>query len=212
MIDYIEKDGMWYTVKDGQPFMGNSEDNARTLLRKMKRHGIPGLRRVIDCGGWIGQWSLMHSHAQHIETFEPNPEIQPLLEHNIKHLAHCPRHHVALSDKPGHTALRYTDSSHTGTCHMWEDGHTADIEVRTLDSYQFTDVDIIKIDVEGMEIPLLYGAEETIRSNRPWIMIEGNATARRYGRHKADTMHLLKEWGAMRIYKKWPDSIYRFDQ
>ena len=42
----------------------------------------------------------------------------------------------------------------------------------TLDSYGFTDVDIIKIDVEGYEFQVLEGAVNTIAQNRPIIQIE----------------------------------------
>ena len=159
MIPYIERDGIRYTVQADEAFTGNSDRNARTLLGMM---GDPAqLHRVIDCGAWIGQWSLMHRHAEHVEAFEPNPDILPLLEHNIQSCPQIHLHRTALSNRPGRTALRY--ESHTGTCHMWPEGHAQDIEVRTLDSYQFSDVDIIKIDVEGMEVPLLQGAEQTIR-------------------------------------------------
>lgn len=43
---------------------------------------------------------------------------------------------------------------------------------RTLDSYNFTDVDIIKIDVEGYELNVLEGATQTIANNRPVVQVE----------------------------------------
>lgn len=42
----------------------------------------------------------------------------------------------------------------------------------TLDSYNFTDVDIIKIDVEGYELNVLEGASNTIATNRPIVQVE----------------------------------------
>lgn len=42
----------------------------------------------------------------------------------------------------------------------------------TLDSYNFTNVDIIKIDVEGYELEVLKGATQTIETNRPIVQVE----------------------------------------
>lgn len=46
------------------------------------------------------------------------------------------------------------------------------IPIVTLDSKNFTNISIIKIDVEGMELQVLEGAIETIRREKPVIFIE----------------------------------------
>ena len=46
------------------------------------------------------------------------------------------------------------------------------IECKTLDSFQLRNVDFIKIDVDGFEIPLLKGATETLANNDAVINIE----------------------------------------
>ncbi len=47
-----------------------------------------------------------------------------------------------------------------------------EIDQRTLDSYNFEDVDVIKIDVEGYELLVLEGADQTIANNRPIVQVE----------------------------------------
>lgn len=47
-----------------------------------------------------------------------------------------------------------------------------DVEIATLDSFNFEDVDCIKIDVEGYEYNVLKGAEQTIRRCRPVVQLE----------------------------------------
>lgn len=42
----------------------------------------------------------------------------------------------------------------------------------TLDSYNYENVDIIKIDVEGYELEVLKGADQTIAKNRPIVQVE----------------------------------------
>lgn len=52
-------------------------------------------------------------------------------------------------------------------------GHGSDkAELRTLDSFQFKHVSLVKIDVEKYEDPVLDGAVATIRANLPVILVE----------------------------------------
>lgn len=46
------------------------------------------------------------------------------------------------------------------------------VDLATIDSFDFSDVRLIKIDVEGMEQQVLAGAEKTIRRCRPLMFIE----------------------------------------
>jgi FkbM family methyltransferase len=59
----------------------------------------------------------------------------------------------------------------------------------TLDSYNFTEVDIIKIDVEGYELNVLEGASNTIATNRPIVQVECVETQpRAFGKTIQDLM------------------------
>mgnify|MGYP005999464439 FL=1 len=165
------------------------------------------LRKIIDIGAWWGPWSMWwHDKAQHIEIFEPNQQILPKLKSNIKDFKNCTLHETALGDISGSVSMEY--ASHTGTYHIKD--RNGPISLKTLDSYNFNSVDVIKIDAEGYEIPILEGARNTIKKNRPWIQIEGNKSGERYGRTKLDINIFLKDLGMTRVTKKWPDQIWTF--
>ena len=165
------------------------------------------LRRVIDIGAWWGPWSLWwHDKAQHVEIFEPNQQIIPKLKKNIKDLLNCKLYEVALGDKLGNVSMEC--ASHSGTYHIKDTNGS--ISLKTLDSFEFDCVDIIKIDAEGYEVPVLEGARNTIIKNKPWIQIEGNKSGARYGRTKLDIMKFLLEIGMTRVTKKWPDQVWTF--
>jgi len=165
------------------------------------------LKTIIDIGAWWGPWTLFWANqAETIEAFEPNPDILPDLEQNTNKLNNCTVHNTALGDTTGKVSMQY--ETHTGTCHVKD--YNGSINLRTLDSYNFQNVDIIKIDVEGFEVPVLEGAKQTILSQRPWIQIEGNDSGKRYGRSKIDILNLLLSWGMKRVVKKWPDQVWRF--
>jgi FkbM family methyltransferase len=152
---------------------------------------------------WTTSWN---SIVEKIEAFEPNPDVIPMFKDRTAGIDNVTLHEVALGDKFSSVSMQY--ETHTGTYHVKD--HSGTIEMKTLDSYNFKDVDIIKIDVEGYEVPLLEGAKETILNNRPVIQIEANHTGDRYGRPKIEISKILSSFGMKRIAKEWPDQIWRF--
>ena len=51
------------------------------------------------------------------------------------------------------------------------------VQQKTLDSFNFSNVDYIKIDVEGHELKVLKGATNTIKKYNPLIIMEENGSA-----------------------------------
>ena len=165
------------------------------------------LRTVIDVGAWWGPWSLWWcGRAERVEIFEPNPEMIPKLQHNIANHPNCHLHKVALGGVNGTVSMDY--DTHSGTNHITSTNGT--ISLHTLDEYNFQNVDIIKIDVEGYEIPVLEGARQTIIESRPLIQIEANKSGNRYGRTKKDISIFLQDMGMKRLKKQWPDQVWGF--
>lgn len=65
------------------------------------------------------------------------------------------------------------------------------IYVETLDSYGLNNVDIIKIDVEGFEMEVLQGGEQTIVKNKPIVQVEiDEKHLKKYGR----TPQEINDW------------------
>ena len=77
-----------------------------------------------------------------------------------------------------------------------------------IDSLGLDDVDLIKIDVEGFEMEVLKGAENTL-NNVDYLMIELNNNSKKYGSSNLEIEKYLKKLGFEIMIKVWPDVVYR---
>ena len=138
--------------------------NGQQAQRDAALEYIKQWRVCLDIGSNIGQWTRpLSKKFESVVCFEPNPNFRECFEKNIqeKNVLLWP---YGLSDKE-HKAKQDFNS----TVLHEEDG---DIDCRTLDSFGLTNIDFVKIDVDGFEIPLLNGARETLSKNDPVINIE----------------------------------------
>ena len=166
-VRYVMPEANSFWVLYGQhsePTYLEDAGNGQQLQRDAALEYVKQWRVCLDIGSNIGQWTRPFSKKfESVVCFEPNPNFRECFEKNIqeKNVLLWP---YGLSDKE-HKAKQDFNS----TVLRQEDG---DIDCRTLDSFGLTNVDFVKIDVDGFEIPLLNGARETLSKNDPVINIE----------------------------------------
>lgn len=135
-------------------------------------------RLAIDIGANSGLYSYFYSkHFNEIKSFEPfKSASKNLVSSNIKNID---IHNVALSSKTESLILHVPILKDGSIIHSQaslkkdnENSLKVNVKCKTLDSYHFNDVDLIKIDVEGYEEEVLIGAIKTIKRYMPILQIE----------------------------------------
>lgn len=174
-------------------------------LRGALEH-LPNDRRrlAVDGGAHIGGWTVeLAKHFDYVHAFEPNFTFAKQIEvdTNVR------IHYVALGATLGEAAL-LAGPKNEGQCHL--DVKDEGIPVIPLDSYNFQNLDFLKLDLEGYEEPALRGSSETIQRCRPWIMIEQNTRPEDwYGLDPDGAALLLDEWGYEHVHRWADDHLYK---
>lgn len=163
--------GFWLGVFDG-----SCESELFFLRRLLFKPGVG-----IDVGANQGLYSFQMSKIfPRVLAFEINETVSQDLK------ALCPRKisvfNRGLSSSERQATL-FTPvlnglpllgwaSLHKNSCPATNDHTESLVQVTTLDSFHFSDVSFIKIDVEGHELAVLQGAIQTIRHNQPAVLVE----------------------------------------
>ena len=176
-------------------------------------------RHAVDIGGNIGLWTrVMAACFDRVTAFEPNPEVWEAFKLNNP-AAMGPGatgtnsgirlYAFALGAEPAMLTLN-TKLRSTGFTKVDAAGDLI-VEQRTLDSFGLTEVDLIKIDVEGWEHNVVKGGIETIRRCKPVMIVEQKpGNAERQGLKQFGAVNLLKKWGAVQVADMAGDIIMRF--
>lgn len=135
--------------------------------------------RAIDVGANEGLYT--HAFARtgaQVEAFEPLPACHAVLRAYARRRRGVSAHPVALGAAAGTAMLsvpRRNGRAVTGHASLEPRGGDVDrvtVDVRTLDSYGFDRVAVLKVDVEGHELSVIRGARETITRWRPLLLLE----------------------------------------
>lgn len=143
---------------------------------------------VVDCGAHIGvfTWKALEAGAAKVVAVEPDPANLECLRRNFK--KEIAEGRVVLAgvgvwSKPGKMTLNLGNGGNTGVNSMVEKESDKSIEVpvTTLDQLVkdlgLAKVNFVKMDIEGAEREALAGAMETLKKDRPRLMLDLNHRA-----------------------------------
>lgn len=156
-------------------------------IKKINDWAMPHVkqfRTYIDIGAHDGDTCIdLVDTFQRVYAFEPNPESIKSIPDTIKKFP------FALGNKKEELVLTIPDNGYNNNKHGSIVRHQSGIRqysvsVRTLDGFEFKEVDLIKIDVEGMELEALEGAMQTIIKWRPVVLFENKRS--RYNKKLVD--------------------------
>jgi len=170
---------------------------------------LKGSSNAIDVGCHKGQFLklfLTHAPQGHHFAFEPIPYLAKMLQTEFPSVE---VYNYALSNKPGEVAFYVIPeapelSGLNARIFINPDSPRQEIVVTSerMDTMipKEMKIDLIKIDVEGAEGLVIEGAIDTIKRNRPYIILEhGGSSSKSFGFSSGDIYVLLVEQCGLRL-------------
>jgi FkbM family methyltransferase len=189
-------------------------DTLRALAREGRSALYPALtaalpfvtsrRRALDVGAHVGLWSRwLVGEFDWVNAFEPLPEHAELFRRNVNG-SNWTLHELALGAHAGLVGIKPCVGD-TGRAHVCVGN---EVSLQTLDSYGFADVDLIKIDVEGYELAVVVGGSQTLKRNKPIVVIEQRGCeVTNFGEQRDQALAYLQGIGMRRLKRVGHDWI-----
>ena len=198
---------------------------------------------ALDIGAHVGIWSMrLAQNFKRVIAFEPVPKHIECWKKNMSNFISeqsdwgniSTLETVALGHENGTATMKVPNTTNTGMASIvhkvssnegsrwvqpeWETFPNIQVKTKTLDSYEFHQLDFIKIDVEWFEHRVLQGAENTIRKHKPIMYIEmSDPQAYTFMKNLDLGYRSLYAHGADRLYKvdtsrEWKQHIKKVDK
>ena len=195
----------WWLPKEDQHFEGYFSQSVQVGDKRLYQpqhidrcfyHIKNRKHTAIDVGGHCGFWSFyLGGNFKKVYAFEPVEIFRECFKKNIPH-ENVELLPVALGNENNFVSMN-VELENTGATHV--SNKTDDlnkVELKKLDDYGFTDIDFIKIDVEGFENQVVLGAKETLLRNKPIIIVEQKGFSDRFNETQFEAIDTLKSYGA----------------
>ena len=185
------------------------------ILRVLDRLLVPGMV-VVDAGANIGEVSLFAAKrvrpGGRVFSFEPVPELATRLRHHVELNGFAVVEVIerGLADREGKAniytpGMPFRDGTmHDGMATLYASADrgtlVGSIPLTTLDAFAhergLNRIDLLKVDVEGAELPVLGGAREVLDVHRPWVIVEvQQETSEAAGYRHRDILTYLGNFG-----------------
>ena len=206
----------WWLPKEDQHFEGYFSQSVQVGDKRLYQpqhidrcfHHIKNRKHTaIDVGGHCGFWSFyLGGNFKKVYAFEPVEIFRECFKKNIPH-GNVELLPVALGNENGFVSMN-VELENTGATHVSSNTNDLNkVELKKLDDYELTDVDFIKIDVEGYENQVVLGAKETLLRNKPIIIVEQKGFSYRFNEKEFEAVDTLKSYGAKVIDQVVKDYI-----
>lgn len=148
------------------------------IIELFRKH-FPRGRNIVDAGANLGLHTIalakMAQNSETVYAFEPHPEVYELFAANCSQFSNVKCFNKALSDSQ--RVFHMPSIKHAvnaGGCNLLENnvGESYSVESVTLDQLEIPNVGLMKIDVEGHEGACIRGATNTIRRDKPILVVE----------------------------------------
>lgn len=168
----IEFDGWWMPDHEGSGFMDIKRE--WNLKHQSVLSRVPRLRNCVQAGAHIGIFPInLAEHFEHVYTFEPVFENSECLHRNALGVENLTIHEVALGEEEARALVQQRLKGNSGATRL-QQSENGNMPVKTIDSYELEDVDLMWLDLEGFEVKALNGARETIEEYSPVLVLENN--------------------------------------
>ena len=139
-------------------------------------------KNTLDIGAATGMYSSHFAeHSKSVICFEAVPPVYEQLKKIKEKHNNVITHNLAVSNEVGLLDF-YVDDKRLSNSSFQNlvEGQKIQVETTTIDSLKLIDVGFMKIDVEGVELDVLVGANDTIEEYKPTCMVEVYAKFNKY--------------------------------
>lgn len=202
----LQKFEHWWMPADESHLPGhmralNQRVDGRLTYQVMKYNAakkyVTNFHQAVDVGGHIGLWSwVMARDFAAVLAFEPIAIHRECWRKNMEGVENAGLFECALGAEKGMVQLETRTHGSSGDTQV-RPGVKGKTPLETLDSFNFADVGLIKIDCEGYEEFVLRGAVETLERCKPVVIVEQKRDmSGRYGLKKQSAVTFLQSLGA----------------